>query len=474
LPERLAWHSGLPPIVTDCAEDSLMEFPRALSWNALYVLDILAIIFFSISYYRNCYRRGYRLDFWHVQLFLICIFPNMLMLPFARSELNVLVLGNDLASVMAVLPRVFLITLAGFVAVLAGGFLWRLQIGVGIRDGVRKILAVIPDCSMMLMSSRGVLIFQAVLCLFLQFLILSLYFSQSGFAFDLRSYTFENPTIRPIALIISNYSIIIASHCLARYIDTKEKSLLACNLLLAFWLVFFGARSSLLIIYLNILICYVVKLRRNISLLRVIYSAVVVLIIGFYIGNVRGGDYSVRGLADSLFFLLFYGNNFSDLRDFAWVYSAWNHKFWAGKTYLAALHAFVPRFAWQFRDTWGLGVVTASTVGFDPQVHPGLRPGAFGEGFFNFGIFGVMAVGLMLGIISRRVDIDVKRAMVSNHPSMMRAFASSNLLGVSGCLAVSAGFSSLYVLAGIYLFSWLCLSAQRMFIAHPVIARHAE
>jgi oligosaccharide repeat unit polymerase len=450
--------------------DSLPSIP----WNVVYVLDVLAILFFAFSYYRNCYRKGYRIDFWHVQLFLICVFPNMLMLPFARSELNFVVLGPDLAAVVAVLPKVFLITLVGYAAVLAGGFLWRLRMGLGIREGTRRILEFVPDCSMMLMSSRGVLIFQAVLCLSLQFLILSVYFSQSGFAFDLRSYTFANPTIRPIALIISNYSIIIASHCLARYIDTKEKSLLACNVLIAFGLVFFGARSSLLIIYLNILICYVVKLRRNISLLRVVFAAAVVLIVGFYVGNVRAGEYSVQGLASSLFFLLFYGNNFSDLRDFAWVYSAWDHGFWAGKTYLAAILAFVPRFASQFRDTWGLGVVTASTAGFDPQVHPGLRPGAFGEGFFNFGIPGVIAVGLMLGIVLRRVDIDVKHALAPNRPSMMKAFASSNLLGVSGCLAVSAGFSSLYVLAGIYLFSWLCLSVQKMFIARPVIAAHAE
>ena len=76
---------------------------------------------------------------------------------------------------------------------------------------------------MMLMSSPSVLVFQAALAFLLQWMILALYFFHSGFAFDLRGYTFENPTLRPVALIISNYSIIIASHCLARYIDRKEK-----------------------------------------------------------------------------------------------------------------------------------------------------------------------------------------------------------------------------------------------------------
>jgi oligosaccharide repeat unit polymerase len=440
---------------------------RSLSWSLLYAVDCFCIILFALSYYFKCYRKGYRIDFWYAQLFLLCVFPNMIMLPFARSELNEIVLGKDLDAVVAVVPIVFLLTLVGYLAVLTGGGLWRLKVGVGARNVATKVLDIVPRCSMMLMSSRGVLVFQSALCLLLQFLILAFYFSQSGFAFNLRSYTFENPALRPVALVISNYSVIVASHCLARYIDKKERILLGCTLLLTFGLVFFGARGNLLSIYLTVLLCYVVKLRRRISLFRIIVVGALMLGAAFYLGNVRSGEYSLSGLFGSLIFLVFYGNTFSDLRDFAWVYSAWNHVFWAGKTYLAAILAFVPRFASQFRDTWGLGVATASTVGFNPEVHPGLRPGAFGEGFFNFGLFGVIAVGLMLGIISRRVDTDVKRAFLSSSPSMMRAFASTMLLGIAGTIAVSAGFSGVYVLAGVYLFSWLCISVQRMFEPRP-------
>jgi oligosaccharide repeat unit polymerase len=327
---------------------------------------------------------------------------------------------------------------------------------------------------MMLMSSRSVLVFQAALCLVLQLAILAVYFSQSGFAFDLRSFTFANPSLRPVALVISNYSIIIAAHCLARYVDTKERILLLCTVLLTCGLVFFGARGNILAIYLNVLICYVVMLREKISLVRVIAFAAVILTVAFYLGNARAGEYSVSGLLGSLAFLFFYGNNFSDLRDFAWVYSAWDHIYWGGKTYLAAILAFIPRFASHFRDTWGLGVATASTVGFDPEVHPGVRPGAFGEGFFNFGLIGVIAVGLLLGIVVRRVDIDVKHALGSSQPSMMKAFASTMLLGISGAFAVSAGFSGVYVVAGVYLFSWFCLTVQRMFEPQKALVTAAK
>jgi oligosaccharide repeat unit polymerase len=440
-----------------------------IPWSICYLLDGLAIAGFAISYYRKCYRRGYRIDFWYAQLFLLCVFPNMLMLPFAKSELNVLVLGRDLNAVTAVLPLVFLITILGYLAVLAGSGLWRLKIGIGLRDSTARVLDIVPRCSMMLMSSKSVLVFQTFLCLLLQAAILAIYFSRSGFAFDLRGFTFANPSLRPVALVISNYSIIIAAHCLARYVDTKERILLACTLLLTCGLVFFGARGNILAIYMNVMICYVVMRRRKISLVRVASLAVIILVAAFYLGNARAGEYSVSGFVGSLFFLLFYGNNFSDLRDFAWVYSAWDHLYWGGKTYIAALLAFIPRFASHFRDTWGLGVATASAVGFDPEVHPGVRPGAFGEGYFNFGLLGVVAVGLLLGIVTRRVDSEVKHAFASSQPSMMKAFAWTMLLGIAGAFAVSAGFSGIYVLAGVYLFSWFCLAVQRMFAPQKVL-----
>jgi oligosaccharide repeat unit polymerase len=306
------------------------------------------------------------------------------------------------------------------------------------------------------------MVFQALLCLVLQILILSIYFAKSGFGFDLREYTFVNPTLRPVALVISSYSIVVASHCLARYIDTKERILLICTLLLTVGMVFFGARSNILSIYINILLCYLVRLRDKISLFRLTIMIAIIIMVALYLGNVRGGNYSLSAFFSLLVAVLLFGNTFSDLRDFGWVYAFWDHKFWIGKTYLAALTAFVPRFASEFRDAWGTGAATAITLGLDPHVHPGVRPGAFGESYFNFGLSGVVIVGLAIGVIFRRVDIDVKRAMTAPQPSMRKAFASTMLLNVAGIIAISANSSGFFVLGGIYLFSWLCLSALRL------------
>src|SRR6266700_2328611 len=279
-----------------------------MSWNLLYVLDAFAISLFAISYYLNCYRRGYRIDIWHSQLFLICVLPNMIMLPFAKSELNVPVLGHDLAAVVAVLPSIFLITLLGYFAILAGGFAWRLRVGLGTRKLAIKLLDIVPRCSMMLMSSRSLLVFQALLCLLLQIIILAIYFGHDGFGFDLRQYTFANPALRPVALVVSNYSIIIASHCLARYVDKRERVLLTCTLLLSFGLVFFGARSNILSIYISILLCYLIRLRTRVSLLKLASVISVILLGGLYLGNVRAGQYSLGDFFAFLAVAILYGN----------------------------------------------------------------------------------------------------------------------------------------------------------------------
>jgi oligosaccharide repeat unit polymerase len=433
-----------------------------MSWNLLYILDVLAISSFAISYYLTCYRRGYRIDIWHSQLFVTCVMPNMIMLPFSRSDLNAPILGRDFQAVVAALPNVFLVALLGYFAVFAGGLSWRIRVGLGTRRFAVRLLDIVPQWSMMLMSSRSLLVFQALLCLVLQFLILSLYFAHNGFGFDLRQYTFANPALRPVALFISGYSIIIGSHCFARYIEKKERILFSCTILLTIGLVFFGSRSNILFIYINVLLCYLIQLRTKISLFRLISMISVIIVGGLYLGSVRAGQYSLGDFFELLGAALLYGNTFSDLRDFAWVDALWDHNLWIGKTYLAALTAFVPRFVSEFRDHWGTGAATAITLGLDPHVHPGVRPGAFGESYFNFGLPGVVIVGLAMGVIFRRVDIDVKRAMTAPQPSMRKAFASTMLLTVAGIFAISANSSGFFVLAGIYFFSWLCLNALRL------------
>jgi hypothetical protein len=57
---------------------------------------------------------------------------------------------------------------------------------------------------------------------------------------------------------------------------------------------------------------------------------------------------------------------------------------------------------------------------------------------------------------------------------MMKAFASTMLITVATTLAVSAGFSGLYILAGIYFFTCFCILVQRFFWPRRVLNEIAE
>ena len=439
-----------------------------MSWNTIYLVDAAAISLFAVSYYRNCYRKGYRADFWHLTLFLNCIFPYLVMLLFTNNVLNAVIVGKDFEGVVSVAPSVFVIVIIGYISILAGGGAWRVHLGLGVRRELARALDAGPRCSMMLMSSRSLLVGLAACCLLLQLALLAVYFGENGFGFDLRAYTFAHPGVRPISQITSLTSVWIGSHCLARYVDTKERSLLACTLLLSFGLLFFGQRSSIFLVYMNVAIGYLVKLGSRVSLLRIIGVVAAMLAFGLYLGNAREGIYSLGEFFGTLVFLILYGNNFTDFRDFAWMYADWNHQFWIGKTYLAGLATFMPRGISAFRATWSFGIASGWTVGLDTETHPGLKPGLFGEAFFNFGLLGVVIAGFLLGVLLRRVDIDVKAFMGSTRPSMRKAFASTMLLNVAGCITGSLAVPFLYDLLGIYLFAWFYLHARLLVLPQRI------
>jgi len=435
------------------------------SWSAVYALSTAGVATFGISYYRNCYRLGYRIDLWHSHLFLFCVFPYMLMLPFARSGLNEIIVGPDLRSVVAAVPHVFLMAMAGYFAALCGGGLWSLRLGAGIRATAGAILNKGPRYSEMLMSSASLLISLSVLCVVAQLALVAIYFSSSGFGFNLRAYTFENPSIRPISQIIALCSMVVISHSVARYLETKETLLLLSALLLTFGLLFFGQRGNLIFAYMNVAICYLIYRRSNISLFRVGILTFGIVGLIFYLGNVRQGIYSLSEFFASLVFLAFYGNNFCDLRDFAWIYSHWNHELWMGKTYLAGLATFLPRSVSGFRGIWSFGVATDWTVGLDTELHPGLKPGEFGEAFFNFGLPGVVIAGLLIGILVRRADRVAKQSLSGERPSMIRAFASTMLITLALCINTSLGIPALYALIGMYVAGGLWIRMRASFSA---------
>ena len=180
-----------------------------------------------------------------------------------------------------------------------------------------------------------------------------------------------------------------------------------------------GNRGNVLISVILVVIIMVLYRRKNINveiklllkkkkkyIRRIIVFVPIILLFGIGLGVLRGG-----GDALSLSFIneILYGNNFSDIRDGAYILKGFedslNCKHILGKTYLASFLSFIPSSIFKFRYEWSWGRFT--TLGlFGMTNHFGLRGGNSLEGYINFGILGVLLCNFiqayLLAILEKR------------------------------------------------------------------------
>ncbi|MDE1171215.1 MAG: hypothetical protein PW734_08430 [Verrucomicrobium sp.] len=95
----------------------------------------------------------------------------------------------------------------------------------------------------------------------------------------------------------------------------------------------------------------------------------------------------------------FLGDNVIDLRDFSWVLSRWDFSPLMGKTYLGGAFSLVPSGLFPEKKQWHLGMNALRIVHWSEETHFGLRITFFGESFLNFGMAGVIGLGLGLGAL---------------------------------------------------------------------------
>ena len=233
-----------------------------------------------------------------------------------------------------------------------------------------------------------------------------------------------------------------------------------------------GARSVVIggVLFYALAVLGYKSLRRSLSVegvLQVIPLGALLLLLALYIGDVREGQYNLLVTIAETGAKLFYGNNFSDLRDFAWVRSYWDGSWYSGLTQLAGLLAFLPTVLVPFRAEWNWGVVTTTLVGLDPRVTPGLRTTIFGEAYFNFGLVGVILAGLFYGYVAARAQRWASHAANSLPPKAARikVLAAFVTLSLAANFLNTAGFFGFYltvlVLAGVYLADAVLRSIRR-------------
>jgi oligosaccharide repeat unit polymerase len=94
----------------------------------------------------------------------------------------------------------------------------------------------------------------------------------------------------------------------------------------------------------------------------------------------------------------------TEVNDLAWVLAEWNRHWYFGRTWLAGVWP-VPATMSKFKDTYVLPSVTKDVAGIPRDAGGGgLRISMFGEAYLNFGYLGVVALGLVFGVVVRKTN----------------------------------------------------------------------
>jgi oligosaccharide repeat unit polymerase len=414
----------------------------------------LFVIHFCWSYYWNCYRQGYTMDIWHWTL-LSLVFTIHVMLPFSRSDLNVFALGGLLRKTQAHVNEAYLISALGYFSILAGGQLWRLHSGVGLRRAAARTLEWPARLSLSLLNSRRMLRLHGLGAVTAMGAMILIYWKVMGFGFAVGELTLGNPGLRPFGNFATFYGNVIASYCLVRALRYREPEMIALVVAMLVELLFFGSRSSLLGVASLVLVIGMVRMRRRLKLQWLALGLLGGVFLAILLDGLRRPNFSLQRVLAGFTLSVFYGNSFSDTRDFALILSCWNGTYLWGKTYLAALIAFVPQSFSTFRTEWSLGVVTATMAGFSTQEHAGFRVGVVGEAFLNFGLPGVILMGLFFGATLRLIDAETKRALRLLPLRDLRVYSFSAIALVAAVAQNTSLASTFYTTILLLWFSWI-------------------
>jgi hypothetical protein len=412
---------------------------RLENWLLLAVCTLAFVIF----YWRD-YRRWGALSFASYFFGFNFFLKIVVMYPFAWSAHNIVATSRHFEAILAHIDTALYLTLIGFVCMVIGILVARV---VGRRPpiGCEIVYAILARG----WNSSGGVILGTGMVAGLTLLLFALGFEP----LVARSLVFERNELRPIYNLWSQIVPFVAVGVIL-YGDTHKRwPIVALGLGIAMLGVLGGNRTIavLTLIQVAVMVC----MPRRFGNLPLLALGAVALTSGaLSISILRGDSVSGREQLDMIRSLL-YGNNLSDLRDFAWILTGLDAvDFYWGKTYIAGYLSFIPTYLFPFREQYGFGRVTPMLAGLDPAFHSGLRPPIFGEMYVNFGLPGLCIGGFVYGIMVGRImhwitgTLDIPPGKSGYVPQIV-VWSGFVMLQLVDSLVFTPAFFGVYVLLGL-------------------------
>ena len=422
-----------------------------LSFNIwFFLLSLLIIGQFFYSWYTSYRKTGWKLDVWHLSLLLSYILPCVVLYPFFSSAMNFFTTGMAYARFAPYVEEAFFISFIGYLSILLGkAFYTKSRHPYGEFNLLGKI--VLTN-----IQHDVVLYFWSALCVV--FLIGAFFLAfQEGLLFNSRAWFLTHPTYRSVGNFMTGVYALTFSYIGMRLLSGMGRKwdkylLLALFLLSLSW----GARGLSFgsLVGLFFYWCY---LNPSISLKKIFGVGIMILFGVMVLGVFRGQNGIQEDFINTIFAAgtdIFYGNTFSDGRDFAWMLSGFDGTYQMGKTYISGIFSFLPSDLFPWRREFAIGPYTLELAGIINETgeHPGLRGGLFYEVFFNFSYLGVVMLGGLYGYFLSWSDQGM-RYYVKYERNVIKGYIAGLPILFLGTMMVSAGAFGLYIFIAFHLIS---------------------
>lgn len=426
--------------------EKIALFNQALLFSPFWGgIDLCLIVHFFVSWFRSVKRTGWKIDFWYLTLLIGIVQHLLFIYPFNASPFNIHAMGSLQTKLEPYIDQSFMIGVVGYVCIWIGRFLCTRTMLPRNAKRMRSLPFYLPLAKIIENNVKSLSAFLSLytLSITLGLILLCIQLS-NGFFFNGRDLFLSSNLFRPLFnFLLSLFQVLIFFISL-RFAQINRKKYLLFFIPLLMISLCWGIRGIILGGLLQLWMQTVFYKEGRVSLIKSGCFLFCLLLSAILIGNIRAGSFNVFQSLSSTLFSYLYGNNFSDTRDFACILSNWDGEFLYGKSYLAGILSFIPRTFLFIREEWGITMLSNQWIGFDSSVMPGLRPGLFGEAFLNFGLFGVIPMGLLFGFSLRYVDLKIKEQMALTK-DLIKGYSHSIVFLFASSLMLTVGLWIFYI-----------------------------